>query len=340
MEIIADFNELNIQKIATPAILSYWDKQKRKVSLPLIVEPRGHSRRSYCKYVPQKYYFDVEGLLRKLKANNPSLDTLDQYKSYYSYVKNNLKRYETFQGYKQKFNIFQGLGKKVKIVTHCGNKPDYNWIFGAPAPVQTTRVLQEHYIYQMMQVLRTTTLNTKLLIMTYRSKSGIILGKRVALLREPKSSLAKRCKLSSKAKPQVSMTGNTSSAAQTDFINRFFYNNDYGLYGNHNVFNLYSKTQKYYVPYDFDLSGLIHAGYFKNSGYHSGVLAIKKFESFLHNYKDKQAVKDFLRYFFYKKTEMEQVLIRSRMSKIVKKDMLAWFYNYSKIMNQSLSKLY
>jgi len=333
IKIITDFNTLLDKKDSTyrPAILSYDLNEIESVELPILIRGRGNSRRKYCHFIPLKIVFDKGD---QLSAITNSKDLKTQYNAYSKYFNENPELYKDFQGYEQEDNIFKKVGKKAKIITHCGNQKNNNWILGGNEETQQNRVLQEHYIYKMISSFTSMSLRSKLLNITYLNKDGITLTTEMGIILEPKSSLAKRCSLS--------LTRNVSKANITakkniEFLNHFFYQKDY-YFNNHNMIPLYSENEIYFTPYDYDLSGIIQPNYGKNFGHHSKYLS--RFQDWLNKdyTKNKLFVTTQVNTFLNKEKKMRSMISDSFLSEKVMNDMLDWFDTYSQALKNTLDE--
>ena len=233
-ELQADFSVINDPNISlanshlaqSPGTLRYVDTSNgQTVSIPINLEARGNSRFNHCEYRPLKIVF----------ANN------------------------------QVGNIFEGASKKVKIATHCGNHATSPWILGGTPEEQRRRLLAEYYFYQILETHDTTALATRLARITYKNSAGSVLLTEYAFLREREDDACVRCGFIDEADDNEVLTPNQTSVFQGTLINKFVYNNDYQIPGTHNVRRCKdSSLNGYYIPYDWDLTGVIRPDYFKN----------------------------------------------------------------------------
>lgn len=232
-ELQANFNVINDptisvankQQARSSGTLRYVDSNAQTVSIPIQLEARGNSRFSHCEYRPLKIVF----------ANH------------------------------QVGNIFQGASKKVKVVTHCGNHATSPWILGGTPEEQRRRLLSEYYFYQVQETHDTTALATRLARITYKNPDGTVLLTEYAFLREREDDACVRCGFVDEADDLDTLTPNQTSVFQGTLINKFLYNNDYQIPGTHNIRRCKDSSMNgYYIPYDWDLTGVIRPEYSKN----------------------------------------------------------------------------
>jgi hypothetical protein len=354
-DLMTDFSDINVNKYQEhprPGILAYIKNNGERVSIPVQITPRGNSRRSYCAAVPLKVEFDQEHILKNIVGDPNTVTIQEEYHAYAQFSADMPDVYNAeYKGSKQYDNVFKKIGKKIKLVTHCGRlKNGDQWILGADTDAeQTLRLLQEHYLYALLGTLETTTLKTRLSLINYLNKKGNVIGKRVGLIRETDRALGKRCGLSHE--PILDENGSPinvdidqGSSIQTNILNSLFYQSDYRVIG-HNTFALYDENAKYSVPYDYDLSGIIQPDYSKNNGHHS--------EQIIHVEKDLERLGEshpeitqkILSHILDREDEMNEILenmVISTKSKIGFKaieDMYEWFDNYMQVAADQLAKL-
>lgn len=235
-ELQADFDVINDLSITranmhlarSAGTLSYIDPNTNQtISIPISLEARGKSRYDHCAFRPLKIVF-------------PSA---------------------------QIGNIFEGASTKVKIVTHCGNHPTNPWILGGTPEVQRRRLLAEYYFYQVLETLGSTALSTRLARITYRNVDGAEIITEYAFLREREDDTCVRCGFVDEAEDYDVLTPDTTSVFQGTMYNKFVYNNDYNIISGHNTRRCKDATMNgFYIPYDWDLTGVVRPEYFKNGG--------------------------------------------------------------------------
>lgn len=274
MSVMVDYLALNRQKneFEFPAVLSI--KEAGGVNfLPVILKQRGGVRRTSCTDKPYKITFlrkSIENEIEmSLKRENLAAGTVLYMKRYYQLLKNyqpNIQR----DGDGQKNNLFEGLGKDIKVVSHCGETDGKATYRNVGWQTQNQRVLGEYYIYKLLGLFHAVTEDAKLARIQYLSpagekvhsnkdENGRISHSNFAILREPKKVLAKRCglltELPERMRNAKAVNLNTISHYQLSFLNSFVGNFDYSQDTNHNVSLLFdSAGEAFHSAYDFDLS--------------------------------------------------------------------------------------
>lgn len=235
-ELQADFDVINDPTISvankdqakSPGTLRYVDPTTNQtIEIPIMLEARGHSRFTYCAFRPLKIVF----------------------------------------GSHQVGNIFEGASKKVKVVTHCGNHPTNSWILGGTPEEQRRRLLAEYYFYQVLETQGSMSLATRIARITYKDDDGTEIITEYAFLREREDDTCKRCGFVDEADDlEVPLlTPNQDSVFQATFYNKFAYNNDFVVTSGHNTrICKGSSLNGFYIPYDWDLTGVIRPEYHKN----------------------------------------------------------------------------
>ena len=240
MTLSTDFNIVNGEMLRedaqAPGILSYVDPASgNTVQIDCNVEARGHSRFEYCDWRPLKLRFD----------SDPNGTLLD------------------------------GTGKVIKIVTHCQwvsaqILTDAGILQGTPAE-DTRRLLQEYALYEVLDTLDSTALETRLVRLTYADESGNPIETRFAFFREREKRGAERCGLERLEHDEYDPTfpEDPTSAFQVAFHHKLLFSHDFVPAAEHNAVRMGDLALgiQYYMPYDFDLSGIIHPTYFKNRGW-------------------------------------------------------------------------
>jgi hypothetical protein len=235
-ELQADFDVINDLSISlankhlaqSPGTLRYVDPDTNQtVEIPITLEARGKSRYDHCAFRPLKIVFASE----------------------------------------QAGNIFEGASRKVKVVTHCGNHPTDSWILGGTPEEQRRRLLAEYYFYQVLETLGSTALSTRLARITYRDDDGTEIITEYAFLREREDDACVRCGFVDEAEDYDTLTPDPLSVFQATMYNKFVYNNDYHIESGHNTRRCKDAAMNgFYIPYDWDLTGVIRPEYHKNEG--------------------------------------------------------------------------
>jgi len=338
LEIISDFAHVNKETYSETggdsAIISWQDKKGNTEHLPVFIKDRGNSRRDFCEWVPLRITFEspqikkqLERLLEKIPPGEERLVAM------YNELKSIRKDNPLTKGVPQRDNLFRKLGDDIKLVTHCG-KSSWKRVGGDTREEQEERLLQEYYIYQVLDQMSSVTLKTRLAEITYRDPEGSILVTRKAFFREPKSRLAKRCGLSKRPWPGVEYKGiDDISWFQLELFNRFVYFKDYDRDGR-NINMLYRDDGKIFAgPYDFDLSGILVPDYRPNSATLEENLQ-HYFRSWIkyHDGDEMAVVQIFA--MVENKNRMRSVLENSLLNEKKKAHMLNWFDSYMAVLEQ------
>ena len=158
-------------------------------------------------------------------------------------------------------SVFEGQGK-LKLVTHCRESDAYE-----------QNVLEEYAAYRIFALLSDVALRTRLLKIRYIDTGQKIPEPvvRYGFLIEPEAALAART-----GGEELRVTGvnrltlNTRQASTTFAFQYLIGNSDWGLVAAigdenccHNGIMLDIGGSHYFVPYDFDQSGLVYARYAK-----------------------------------------------------------------------------
>ncbi len=335
LEIISDFRHINRETYSETGgdsgILSYLDRSGKFVHLPVFIRDRGHSRRDFCEWVPLRIIFEGPRIRQHLEKRVPPGE--DRPLRMYRELKKLRGGVPLDRGVPQKDNLFRKLGDDIKLVTHCG-KSSWKRIGGETREQQEARLLQEYYIYQVLDQLGSVTLKTRLAEITYRDPEGDILLTRKAFFREPRSRLAKRCGLAKKPWPGAAEQGiDDTSWFQLELFNRFVYFRDYGQDGR-NVNLLYHKDGRIFTgPYDFDLSGIIVPDYRPNSASLEENLRIYFSSWIAYHEGDERALVQIF-HMVQRRAAMRRVLENSLLAPGEKAHMLNWFDSYMEVLER------
>jgi hypothetical protein len=230
----ADFEMINKETLAEDAVsdghVIYVDQVTgHTVEVPCRISARGNTRFTYCGWRPLKLKFDGD-------PNG---------------------------------TIFEGTGKVIKIVTHCGFKSGDQWILGGTNAQHNRRLLQEFALYQVLAAMETAALDTRLAMITYQDPNGATLETRYGFVREREKRAAERCGCERLELDEgdTSLPPNPTSDFQVRFHHKFLFSHDYAPAYEHNCVRMGLAGEEYYFPYDFDLSGAIRPEYFKNNGW-------------------------------------------------------------------------
>jgi hypothetical protein len=145
---------------------------------------------------------------------------------------------------------------KLKLVIGCGNTSDNEQL-----------VLKEFLCYKIYNLLTEKSFRVRLVKVSYRDTRGKVKPfTQHAFLVEDESELAARngCM----KKPKVELHSEATNRQQMTLVAIFEYlisNGDWSVPANHNIKLIYDKknpnSPPYPVPYDFDHSGMVNAGY-------------------------------------------------------------------------------
>ncbi len=237
----ANFDVINGEPIKddawSPGTLTYEDPMSGgTVSIDCTIEARGSSRFRACAWRPLKLRFPSDPI----------------------------------------GTLFEGTGKKIKTVTHCGFKatgdPRDEWLSGGTVAEQTRRVMQEFTQYEVLGATGSTALETRLAHFTYQDTLGTVLETQIGFFREREERAAERCGFArleeDEGDPLNTLPPNIVSDMQARFHSFFLFSHDFDPQQEHNVVRMGGTDgMEYYIPYDFDLTGVIRPDYEKNKGW-------------------------------------------------------------------------
>lgn len=281
-------------------ILNPNSKDDESKFIPVFIENRGNSRASYCEIKPVRIKFMLQPadpkLISKLAKREDDwkkvgisheahqkiisgfaagMSDSEKLQAYYNaFIESQPKDNTAGVGFAQaKDSFFGQMGNDVKFVTHCGKPSGFPVLGGPNYEVQREHLLNEFYIYRIINEFKTTIIKSSLLEVTYElaNAPGNAVSfdgttKVLGFLRESKTRLADRCDLLTRHEQGV-REDNAISRVQSDFINNLFVSLDYGLDFEHNTELLYdAEGRSVYSTYDFDLSGIWTEEYGKNPG--------------------------------------------------------------------------
>ena len=188
------------------------------------LRPRGHFRRraTMCSFVPVRVEFD------KAEA---------------------------------KGTIFDGQ-KSLKLVVHCNNEDDYEQY-----------ILREYAVYRVMNLLTPMSFRARLARVSYvQSKPGDAVHAagsvkpfttRFGMFIEDQDDVARRAEARVMDIPRIQFKDLEPDPLSLVMVFEYMISNtDFSIYALHNVKLLRTQDRKIFVvPYDFDLSGLVHTSY-------------------------------------------------------------------------------
>ena len=188
------------------------------------LRPRGHFRRraTMCAFVPVRVEFD------KAEA---------------------------------KGTIFDGQ-KSLKLVVHCNNEDDYEQY-----------IVREYAVYRLMNLLTPMSFRARLARVSYvQSKPGDAVHDagsvkpfttRIGMFIEDQDDVARRAEARVMEIPRITFKELEPDPLSLVMVFEYMISNtDFSIYALHNVKLLRTQDRKVYVvPYDFDLSGLVHTSY-------------------------------------------------------------------------------
>ena len=151
-----------------------------------------------------------------------------------------------------KGTVFEGQSW-LKLGTHCQDSADYEQY-----------VLKEYLTYKVFNLLTRNSFRVRLVKGTYvDSKSGKTVGNRYGLFLEHDNDVARRMEGRIIEIPRVVFADlDQDTLTQMMVFEYMIGNTDFSIFANHNVRLVQTPDRKIYpVPYDFDISGLVHPPY-------------------------------------------------------------------------------
>ena len=119
----------------------------------------------------------------------------------------------------------------------------------------------------MLEQLDTSALSTRLARITYKNPDGSVHLTEYAFWREREDDSCQRCGWADEADKSefAGLSPDSKSVFQTDMMEHFVYNNDYAATRGHNTIVCEdSAANGFYIPYDWDLTGVVRPEYGKN----------------------------------------------------------------------------
>ncbi len=176
-----------------------------------------------------------------------------------------------FQG-NQAGTIFSNGSDKIKVVTHCGYLEDQWPLIAGTPEEQRRRLFQEFYIYQVLQTVHSTSLLTRLALITYHNAADGTEFTEWAFFREWEDVAADRCGMVEMEREQFDLyPADPVSHFQGRLQNQFVANLDNGLikteagdlqYLDVNTIALLSEEENaFFIPYDYDMTCVIQPEY-------------------------------------------------------------------------------
>jgi len=162
-----------------------------------------------------------------------------------------------------KGTIFDGQ-KTLKLVSHCNNEDDYEQY-----------ILREYAVYRVMNLLTPMSFRARLARPSYvQAKVGDAghadatagarpFATRLGIFIEDQDDVARRAEARVMEIPRVLFKDLEPDPLSLVMVFEYMISNtDFSIYALHNVKLLRTQDRKVYVvPYDFDLSGLVHTSY-------------------------------------------------------------------------------
>ena len=151
-----------------------------------------------------------------------------------------------------KGTVFDGQSW-LKLGTHCQDSGDYDQY-----------VLKEYLTYKIFNLLTQKSFRARLLKATYvDSKSGKTVASRYGIFLEHDNDIARRMEGRIIGIPRVVFADLDQDTLTLMMVFEYMIGNtDFSIYANHNVRLVQTPDRKIYsVPYDFDISGLVHPPY-------------------------------------------------------------------------------
>lgn len=263
--------------------------------IPAAFQLRGNSRKDYCRFPPLKVVFllDTEigppadfglpfevhsEIVNEIEMGTEDISINGKLNLYYNQLANYYSNKEIpTDGFSQpKDNMFYKLGDDAKLYTHCGSSVASGGLMGGiDYPAQKSHVLAEFYIYEILNLLKTTILNVSLVDVQYLVHDNsfeIVIDADapdqkygVGFFIESVSKMAKRCGLQKDFSQPVS--SNFVSEFQAALLSYFVVSLDFDAQNGLNIKHIFDQFgAKYYSPFDFDTSGIIVDIFHKNKG--------------------------------------------------------------------------
>ena len=145
---------------------------------------------------------------------------------------------------------------KLKLVIGCGNSLEDEQL-----------ILKEYLCYKMYNVLESKSFRVRLLRVTYKdARNKMKSYTQYAFMIEDDNDLAKRNSCEKREKsPVYQEATNRALMTKVSVFEYLISNGDWSVYNGHNIKVIYDKknptASPYAVPYDFDHSGMVNAGY-------------------------------------------------------------------------------
>lgn len=346
------------------AVISIKDKHNERDFLPFAFSTRGNSRHLFCEYKPIRLTFlnqNIEKIIedsighlsdqagdKNLNAifDSPGLvEEMLYFQRYYKTFKE-LTKGQELTGVSQDDNMFDKIGDDVKIVTHCG-KAAWSSLSGKTQQEQDDTLLGEHLIYQILDKLKTATMKTRLVRITYRYTNGLPMTTQWGFFRENPGSIVKRCKLTKEDNKNTDKAIENISKFHAKFLQNFMFSKDYAIRRDHNFVRLHQETKggnkTVHVPYDFDLSGILEPDFIKNFGMSLDESALI-FKLSILNFSRKSKLNNVaaiiqIEKVLQEKKSIEAVINKSRISDELKNRFLEWLKIYFQVLNDVLNKI-
>jgi len=151
-----------------------------------------------------------------------------------------------------KETVFDGQST-LKLVVQCRDGGEYDQY-----------ILREHLAYRIFNLLTSRSLRTRLARVTYvDSTTGKVMGTRYAMFLEHDSDVARRMEGRSVELQRVQFKDVDADTLETMMVFAYMIGNtDFSIYALHNVVLVQTPDLVLHtVPYDFDISGLVHPPY-------------------------------------------------------------------------------
>ena len=151
-----------------------------------------------------------------------------------------------------KDTVFDGQST-LKLVVQCRDGGEYDQY-----------ILREHFAYRIFNLVTSRSLRTRLARVTYvDSTTGTVMGTRYAMFLVHDSDVARRMEGRSVELQRVQFKEVDADTLETMMVFAYMIGNtDFSIYALHNVVLVQTPDLMLYtVPYDFDISGLVHPPY-------------------------------------------------------------------------------
>lgn len=350
MEVMANFDKINdhslpdieykdrvqrdpiVAKAISPGFIKY-ELDGKTYYVGAQVQARGKSRFKNCmKMRPLKFVFEdpkeIDEFMASLPANLPESE---KEKKLYEYMDKKPK--EKKDKGKKVEGIFDKLGDKVKLTTHCHHRVFAGYLHSASD--YDNYVLAEYNVFKLLELANPIAMKTRKVMITYKDKNGNVIDSRIAFIREPDSKTAKRCGMKSVDFKEDHHKNNEESWMRYEMLNNFLGNFDskpdlefktkdgYKKFGHNVEFMQDDNGELHLVPYDFDGASIISQYHSDKQNITPKVSALSVI-SFLNSQENKVLAKKLAGELYKKTPAMLEQVKNSDMSDFYKERFTKW----------------